>query len=178
MEISGNKQRICIGGWYLLALALLGLNASRFMAMEQQSLVGYPQTVKELQTKLQDFDTTAAAGIFAVQDRLNLIEEGTWFSDPPESADNPGAGKTGNSTQIPDPTQSILPNLSGIIQVMDPREGLSLRAVLNGRICRVRDIIDGFTVVKISPTAVVVGRVGNNWTLDGPKPYFSRDQGN
>jgi hypothetical protein len=102
---------------------------------------------------------------------------GAWFSVDGKAADNPGIGKGRNGIQIPDATESILPKLSGIVQALDTRGAIYYRAVLNGHVCGLWDKIDEFTVVKISPTAVVVRRAGRNWTLDGPKAYFSSDQG-
>jgi hypothetical protein len=177
MKISGSRQRLCMGGWFLAALVLLGLNASRFMSLEQQPLVGYSQTVKGLQSKLQDFDKMVATGVFSLKDQFNLLEAGAWFSAGSNTAGSPGAAKANSGSQIPDATESVLPALTGIMQAIDPRGAVYYRAVLNGRVCRVRDKIDQFTVVKISPTGVVVRRAGRSWTLDSPTPYFSSDQG-
>lgn len=178
MKISGSRQRLCMGGWFLGALVLLGLNASPFMSLQQQPLVGYSQTVKALQSKLQDFDKMVATGVFSMKDRFDLLETGAWFSTSTKAAGNSGGAKATNGSRIPDAAESVLPALTGIVQALDPRGAISYRAVLNGRVCRVRDKIDDFTVVKISPSAVVVRRSGRSWTLDSPTPYFSSDQGN
>lgn len=177
MKISGSRQRLCMGGWLFAALVLLGLNASQFMSLEQQPLVGYSPTVKALQSKLQDFDRMAASGGFSMKDQLNLLKAGAWFSAGSATAGRSGAAKATNGSQVPDATESVLPTLTGIVQALDPRGAIYYRAVLNGRVCRVRDNIDEFTVVKISPSAVVVRRAGRSWTLDSPTPYFSSDQG-
>jgi hypothetical protein len=177
MKIFGSRQRLCMGGWFLTALVLLGLNASQFMSLEQQPLVGYSQTVKALQSRLRDFDKMAAAGVFSMKDRFDLLEAGAWFSAGGKAAGSSGAAKANSGTQIPDATESLLPTLTGIMQALDPRGAIYYRAVLNGRVCRVRDKIDQFTVVRISPTGVIVRRAGRSWTLDSPTPYFSSDQG-
>jgi hypothetical protein len=161
----------------LAALVVLGLNVFQFMALEQQPLVGSSQTVKVLQTQLRDFDNVAATGVFALKDRIRQIEAGTWFSARPEATGPSGTAGAVGGIPVPDAFESLLPKLSGIIQTLDPREGIEYRAVLNGRVCRKRDKIDEFTVVRISPGAVVVRRAGRNWTLNSPTPYFSSDQG-
>jgi hypothetical protein len=147
------------------------------MSLEQQPLVGYSQTVKTLHSKLQDFDKMVAAGVFSMKDQFNLLEAGAWFSADNKAAGSPGAAEATHGSQIPDAVESVLPKLTGIMQALDPRGAVYYRAVLNGRVCRVRDKIDEFTVVKISPTGVVVRRAGRSWTLDSPTPYFSSDQG-
>lgn len=177
MKISGSRQRLCTGGWFLAALVLLGLNASQFMSLEQQPLVGYSQTVKMLQIKLQDFDKLLATGVFSLKDRIDLIETGARSLTNHKAGRGPGTASAQNSAQIPDATENVLPTLTGIMQALDPRGAIYYRAVLNGRVCRVRDKIDEFTVVKISPGGVVVRRAGRNWTLDSPTPYYSSDQG-
>jgi hypothetical protein len=177
MKISGSKQQMYIGGWLLAALVLLGLNASRFMSLEQQPLVGYSQTVKSLQSQLRAFDKMAATGVFAVKERFDLLKVGARLSTGGKTAASSGSARAKSSGSIPDAAASVLPTLSGIMQAMDPSGGVDYRAVLNGRVCRVRDKIDEFTVVKISSAAVVVRRAGRSWTLESPAPYFSSDQG-
>ncbi len=178
MKISGSRQRLCVGGWFLAALLLFGLNASRFMSLEHQPLVGYSRTIKALQSRLQDFDKMAATGVFSLKDQFNLREAGARYSTGSKTAENSGEAKAKNVSKAPDATGSALPALTGIIQAMDPRGAIHYRAVLNGRVCRTRDKIDEFTVVRISPSGVVVRRAGRSWTLDSPTPFFSSDQGN
>jgi len=177
MKVFGSKQRLCIGGWFLAALVLIGLNASQFMSLEQQPLMGYSQTIKVVQSRLQDFDRTVATGIFSIKDHISPVAAGGWFSTNGKTAKNPESGKAPQDSRIADAAETILPTLSGVLQTMDRRGVVYYRAVLNGRVCGEQDKIDAFTVVKISPTAVVVRRAGRNWTLDSPTPYFSSDQG-
>jgi hypothetical protein len=177
MKISGGRQRLCMGGWILAALVVLGLNLFQFMSLEQQPLVGYSQTVKVLQAQLREFDNAAATGVFELKDRMRQIEAGAWFSARRQTTDPPGTAKAAAGTPIADAAEILLPTLSGIIQTLDPRGGTDFHAVLNGRVCRMRDKIDEFTVVKISPDTVVVRRAGRNWILNNPAPYFSSDQG-
>jgi hypothetical protein len=177
MRISGSRQQLYMGGWLLAALVLLGLNASRFMSLEQQPLVGYPPAVKALQSQLQLFDKMAAAGVFAVKDQLDLLKADARFSTGGKAAASSGSAGAKSGGQIADAAANVLPTLSGIMQALDPSGAVYYRAVLNGRVCRVRDKIDDFTVVKISPAAVVVRRAGRRWKLDRPTPYFSSDQG-
>ncbi len=176
MKISGSRQRLCYGGWLLGALILLGLNAFEFMSLEQQPLVGHSQTIRMLQSKLREFDKALATGVFSLKDRIGLIEASAGRSKGGTGDDAKAAAGHG-SAQIPDAAQHALPTLSGIMQALDPRGAIYYRAVINGRVCRVRDKIDEFTVVKISPTGVVVRRAGRNWTLDKPTPHYSSDQG-
>ena len=178
MKISGGRYRLCRGGWLLAALVLLGLNAFQFMSLEQQPLVGYSQTIKVLQSKLQDFDKMLAAGVFSLKDRIDLIETSAGSLAGHKAGGGSGTASAQKSAKISDGTENVLPTLTGTMQALDPRGGMDYRAVLNGRVCRVRDKIDNFIVVKISPTGVVVRRAGRSWTLNNPTPYFSSDQGN
>jgi hypothetical protein len=176
MKISGSRQQMYMGGWLLAALVLLGLNASRFMSLEQ-SLVGYSQTAKALQSKLHEFDKLVATGVFAVKDRLDLLEASARYPVGSRAAASAASVGARSGDPIPDATQSLLPTLTGVMQTLDPRGAIDYSAVLNGRVCRVRDKIDEFTVVKISPAGVVVRRAGRSWVLESPTPYYSSDQG-
>jgi hypothetical protein len=177
MKISGSRQQLCMGGWFLAALVLLGLNVSRFVSLEHQPLVGYSQTVKTLHSGLQDFDKMVATGVFSLKNQVNLLEAGPWFSAGSTAEANPGDVKAKSGSQIADAAEILLPTLTGILQALDPRGTIDYRAVLNGRVCRVKDKIDEFTVVKISPAGVIVRRAGRSWRLDSPTPYYSSDQG-
>jgi hypothetical protein len=177
MKIGGSKQRLCIGGWVLAALVMIGLNAFRFMSLEQLPLVGYSQTIKAVQSRLQDFDRTVATGIFTLKDHIIPISAGGSFFTNSKTAKRDDDGKGPQDIRIADAAESVLPTLSGILQTLDLRGSVYYRAVLNGQVCGEQDKINEFTVVKISPTAVVVRRAGRKWTLDGPTPYFSSDQG-
>ena len=177
MKLTGSRQRVCLGGWLLAALLLLGLNAYRFMSLEQQPLVGYSQTIKILHVKLQQFDRTLAAGAFSLDRRMDVLRSFTSSSQ----VRKPAAGRPGSTAQadlqspVSDPT--VLPYLSGIMQVLGPHGSLSFQAVLNGRVCRERDKIDDFAVADISPAGVVVRRKSRQWLIKSPSPYYSSDQG-
>ena len=176
MILTGSKQRVCIGGWVLAALLLAGLNAYQFMALEQQPLMGYSQTIKMLQVAFRQFDTTLAAGDFSLEHRMDFLNSWTSTIEP----HNPSQGRSTSNeradVQAP-ASDPALPILSGIMQVMGPHGALEYQAVLNGRVYREKDKIDAFSVDRISSTGVVVRRSGRQWLIKSPTPYYSSDQG-
>jgi hypothetical protein len=166
-----------MGGWLLAALVLIALNAFRFITLEYQPLVGNSPTVKLLQTKLQQFDRTLAAGVFSFKDRIDLLGAFNASSKNRKSKDDRSVSEGQDGSQSQAGRTTGLPSLSGIIHILDPLGSVYYQAVLNGQVCREKDKIADFTVVKISPGGVVIRRSGREWTIEGPTPYFSSDQG-
>jgi hypothetical protein len=178
MKISGNIQRTCLGGWLLAALCIGGINIHQFAMMENQTLSGYSQTIKMLQANLLQFNQTLADGLFSLAGQVKLPESdvstkvaGKAVKKIPASADRHASGTQDTDT-------IILPSLTGIVHVVPTNGTVYFQALLNGRLCRAKDEIDGFTVDKISPKGVVVRRAGIKWTIESPTPYYSSDQGN
>ena len=177
MKITGSKQRLCLGGWFLAALIVVALNAYHFMSLEQQPLMGNSPTVKLLQAKLQQFDRTLATGVFSFENRIDLLGAFSTTSRKLKSKEGLAAPTGQDGAQGRAGKTTGLPSISGIIHVLDPLGSVYYQAVLDGRVCRKNDKIDSFTVVKISPTGVVVRRSGRNWTIECPIPHYSSDQG-
>jgi len=179
MKITGGRQRMWIGAWMLATLLLGGLNAFWFMALEQQPLVGYSQTIRTLQTQLVKFEGLLTAGVLSLNAGGDLQAQ----SEPSPMA---GSNLQGNlsvpqanadaQTRTPDPTNS-LPTLSGIMQVLGLHGAVDFHAVLNGQVCRKKDKIDGYTVDQITPTGVVLRRSNGKWFIKSPSPFYSSDQG-
>ena len=177
MKITGSRQRLCLGGWLLAALVVIALNVFRFMVLEHQPLVGNSPTVKLLQTKLQQFDRTLAAGVFAFNNRIDLLDAFSASSGNRKSKNDRSVSEGQDGLQSQAAKTTGLPSLSGIIHILDPLGSVYYQAVLDGQVCREKDKVADFTVVKISPAGVVIRRSGRKWTIKGPTPYFSRDQG-
>lgn len=178
MKITGSKQRACMGGWLLAALLLAGVNAHQYMSMADQPLMGYSQTIKLLQANLHLLDNSLADGLFSTASQIELPEPATQLTIAEKAKKDHRATDADNGPKNQTPKTAVLPSLTGIMHVVDPDGGAYFQAVLNGRVCRAKDKIDNFTVVKISRAGVVIGRSGLKWTIESPTPYFSSDQGN
>ena len=171
MKLAGNKQRACIGGWLLAALLLIGLNAGQLMSLADQPLIGYSPTIKALRSGLQQFDSNWVGHVFSFASDIELPQ-------PSKNGESlPAKAAPGNSSNQESDQPTILPSLTGIMQIVRPDGVVYFQAVLNGKVCRTNDKIDDFSVVKISPAGVVVRRAGFKWTIDSPKPYYSTDRG-
>lgn len=173
MIIAGNKQRACMGGWLLAALLMLGINANQLMSLANQPLVGYSQTIKSLKTRLQQFDNTLVDGVVAFASQIELPQPSRVEKSLPAAAGPDPKGPQDQTSKQP----TVLPSLTGIMHVVSPDGDVYFQAVLNGRVCREKDKIDNFSIVKISPAGVVIRRAGFQWTIDSPNPHYSSDQG-
>jgi hypothetical protein len=165
MKITGSKQRMCFWAWFLAAFFLGGLNIYPFMSLAQEPLKGYPQIIRVLRTKLQQFESMSVLNI-------PFSETITSENNRPE----PALQKTAPFVpQAPDPI--VWPVLSGIMQVVGPDGSISFLAVIDGQICRDNDTVNQFTVEQIAPAGVVLDRSGQKHFIKSPVPYYSSDQG-
>jgi hypothetical protein len=176
MKITGSRQRMWIGTWMLAALLLGGANAYWYMALEQQPLVGYSQTIRTLQTQLVQFESLLTTGSLSLKAGSDLPAQ---FKLSPMAGSslksNPTAPQADTGTQTRSTT--VLPALSGIMQVLGPHGTVDFQAVLNGQVCRKKDKIDEYTVDQITPTGVVLRRSNGKWLIKSPSPFYSSDQG-
>ena len=72
MKLSGGRQRMWIGAWILAALFLGGLNGFWLMSLEQQPLVGYSQTIRNLQRQLVQFESIQIANVWSSDPGSNM----------------------------------------------------------------------------------------------------------
>jgi predicted amino acid-binding ACT domain protein len=178
MKISGSLQRTCLGGWLLAALLIGGMNIHQFAILENQPLAGYSQTIKILQANLLQFDQTLANGLFSLASQVELPDSGLLSKEVGKAANGIPASVDHNVPENQVTNTIILPSLTGIVHVVPTNGTVYFQALLNGQLCRTKDVIDGFTVDKISPEGVVVRRAGIIRTIESPTPYYSSDQGN
>jgi hypothetical protein len=176
MNLFGNKQRLCTNGWLVAALLLLGLNGYAYFSLESQALEGNSRTITALRQKLDQLKNIAANSTLLAPDR---IFNGSFFSR--FNAKEPGqpriAHEPENTAQADKSNPAQLPLLTGILESLDPIDGIRYLAVLNGKVCRENDRVESFTVTKISKSGVVLKGFGARWEIQSPTPYYSNDQG-
>ena len=175
MKITGSRQRMWIGTWVLATLLLGGANAYWLMALEQQPLVGYSQTIRTLQTQLVQFESLLTTGSLSLKAGSDLPAQ---FKPSPMAGSlksNPTAPQAHADTHARATT--VLPALSGIMQVLGHHGTVDFQAVLNGQVCRKKDKIDEYTVDQITPAGVVLRRSNGKWFIKSPSPFYSSDQG-
>lgn len=177
MKITGNKQRLCLGGWFLAGFLLAGLNAYAFISIDEKPLAGPSGTIRMLNTQLKKFDITQTAGFLAGNRIKDIRKTPPQHVEPADSKQNQSPPETQKGPKNPASKPTILPTLSGIIHVVSSQGTSHYQAVLDGRVCREKDEISNFTIDRISPAGVVIKRFGHKWVITSPDPYFSSDQG-
>ena len=176
MKLTGNKQRISLGGLILAGILLASFNGYQLFAMEHMALTGYSPTIKALQQKLRQLEVALAGEAPAMQ---TAALTGLFDRYP-----KPHPAATAEDTKSPDleaqqlaPQESALPDLQGIVQVWRPQTGMEWLAVIGGRHVRRGDQIGTYRVGRITGAGVVLHGRDKRFFVAAPRPRFSNDQG-
>jgi len=173
MKPFASKQRLCIGGWVLAALALIGLNGFGYLALESKPLQGSSVALRSLRQNLARLDGVWTNDLLNALDRESVDALLVSVVAPlgTEGPVSEGASPQASAEKM------VLPKLTGILQMADPNGSLSYMAVLDGRVCRPNDQIMAFWVGRITKDGVLLYRDGKKWFIESPAPYYSSDQG-
>jgi hypothetical protein len=176
MIIWGNRRRLCLSGWILAALFLIGLNGSHLIVLQNQPLVGHSPTIKALRLNLSQWENALTRLAMSSSDsglRPVLARYQPQADLPTEAVSEPD-----DKPSVEAPQSITLPALSGIVQILDQQGKQTYLAVLDGRVCRTNDQVGTYVVEQISPCAVILNHAGRQWHIEGPTPNYSEDRGN
>lgn len=173
MRFVGSRKRLCIGGWLLGAIVLLSLNAFTLATLQNQPLIAASPEIRALRLKLSLFDTYLAQESQGWQTRFDpQVLLARFMKETPRSP----------STAIPDNREvssapnPILPQLTGVIKVMDQQGELHFSAVVNGSVYGENEMIREFRITRISDQGVWLTCNGQEWFVAAPEVYYSKDQ--
>jgi hypothetical protein len=175
----GTRKRLCIGGWILVALLLVGFNGFKLMSFFNPELAGQSRSVKEAMKKWRQLENRVPATIVEALDNINrsvAFAEHTQYT--------PVSHKKKN--KVPTPRSGVanekkinihLPNLTGILRTTDAHGNTRSIAVINGEYLGEGERVLGFMVQKIREEGIILTRGGVRFSVPAPKVNFSLDQG-
>jgi hypothetical protein len=176
MNLWGDRRRLCLSGWLMAALILVGLNAFYLLTLENQRLVGHSPTIKALRENLTQWENAMIAQPWTPDgNRLNPFLVGA--PSPPETTDTVVPSK-GQAPVTDPPAVVALPALDGVVSILDRRGRQRYLAVLGGRVYRTADRLGPFKIALITPGGVVLSRDDRKWHIPCPKPAYTEDRGN
>jgi hypothetical protein len=177
MSIFGSKQRLCYSVWIIAALILMTTNGVKFLALEDYALEGYSPVIKSLQLKLTQMENalTVQNAIDSTRNEIQHFFTAYRLQPSPDEKVDPTTVDN-QRTQIGE-TEPELPELKGIIKITDESGNIQHAALIGGRLCRPKDNIMNFKVVKIFPNGVVLSRSKKRWFIPSPNVYYSDDYG-
>ena len=175
----GTRKRLCIGGWILVALLLVGFNGFKLMSFFNPELTGQSRSVKEAMKKWRQLENRVPATIVEALDNINLnvaFAEYTMYT--------PVSHKKKN--ELPTPRTQVakekainikLPSLTGILSTTDAHGNTRSLAVINGEYLGEGERLFGFIVKKINEEGIILSKGGVRFSVPAPKVKFSLDQG-
>lgn len=172
MKLWGDGRRLCISGWVLAAVLLVGVNGYRLLALQTKQLAGHSPTIKTLHAQLIAWEnpfpspprSAAAAGLETLLARHRPPARDSADAAAPDPKIVPVA---------PAPTRVHLPELTGMVTTLNRHGRETYRAVLDGRVYRTADRVGPFMIDAIGADGVVLSRDGRQWRLDCPRPDHS-----
>jgi hypothetical protein len=172
----GTRKRLCIGGWILIALLLVGFNGFKLMAFFNPELPGQSRSVKEAMKKWRQLENRGPAPIVEAIDTINLNIAFAKYT--PVSPTQKKEAPTRRRKVSKEETNNIkLPKLTGILKTADAHGNARSIAVINGEYIGEGESVLGFKVEKISEEGVILMREGARFSVPAPKIKYSLDQG-
>ena len=179
MKLYGTYQRLAIAGLVLGAFLMIVYNYSQVMSLEGQPLTGSSPAIKQLESNLANLEGLLAETLPHIdQNRLfslyfsrykeKKVEEPTPRSVP-DTIENPSPVKTDEKV--------VLPELAGIVEINDFDGSIRYKALMDGGIHQVEDLIRQFVVKQITDRGVVLQQGKKRWFVENPQPQFSNDIG-
>lgn len=172
MTLWGNGRRLCVGGWLLAALLLIGVNGYHLLTLQNAQLVGHSPTIKTLRTQLMAWESALRSPSWpSAEAGLETLPAS---HRPPVTASSAGAAPPPESEAVEElPARVALPELTGMVTTLDRFGRETYRAVLDGRVYQTADTVGPFTIDAILPDGVILNRDGRQWRLDCPRPAYS-----
>jgi hypothetical protein len=167
---------MCIGGWILAALFILGYNGFALTSVFSPPIVG-----RSIETRL------ASQKWLKLEEKLALIQKeaiGDIDFEPIVAKfmlEAEEEKKQSPQLQV-EPTQLSIeievkpPELTGIMKISDSHGNEQWFALIQGRRLQEKDSVSGFTIQKITNKGVVIEKKGETWFLATPEIYFSLDR--
>lgn len=176
MNLFGNRQRLCFGGWILTGLIIAAFNVLNYITLASQPLEGRSHLLKSVSLKLSRLGSTTARNM---ADANGLQPTGFFFKRyfQNEEKQPPLTAQPEKESQLNHPVEVELPTLSGIAQIIDHQGVFHYWAILNGNVCKEKDQTMGYRVGKITAQGVVLHKSGQRRFIKCPVVYYSDDQG-
>jgi hypothetical protein len=127
-----------------------------------------------MRMRLLQFDEVMAARRMDSEARLDLPVMLTGLSKTAARPPKPHTGNAEESTTPPGMT--LLPQLTGILQVIQNTVGPRYLAVLDGKVYVEKDHVGGFRIEEISARGIVLRQRDQQWFIPSPEVYFSIGQ--
>ncbi len=174
----GTRKRLCIGGWILVALLLVGFNGFKLMSFFNPELPGQSRSVKEAMKKWRQLEDRVPATIVEALDNINLnVAFAEYNKYTPVSHKQKNKVSTPRSGVANEKKINIqLPSLTGILRTTDAHGNTRSIAVINGEYLCEGERVLGFMVQKISEEGIILTRGGVHFSVPAPKVKFSLDQ--
>jgi len=175
----GTRKRLCIGGWILVALLLVGFNGFKLMSFFNPELPGQSRSVKEAMKKWRQLENIVPTTIVEALDNINLnVAFAEYTRYTPVSHKQKKEVSTPRSGVAKEKTNNIhLPSLAGILRTTDAHGNTRSLAVINGEYLGEGERVLGFMVQKISEEGIILTKGGVRFSVPAPKVRFSLDQG-
>jgi hypothetical protein len=170
----GINRKIIIGLIALLALILLGYNASEFMAIYDTPLIGASYESRLASDKWMRFseldsekkntpwDEKTANLIIEPQTQGNRVEEDVSTEKP---------------LSEPQYIRDVLPGITGIVRISGSNSNTRSAVIVENKTYYEKDTVDGFYIKEITENGIYLTKGKRDWFIDAPRVFYSLDRG-
>jgi hypothetical protein len=170
----GNNKKIIIGVMALLALVLLGYNASEFMEIYDTPLVGASyesRLASEKWMRLGELDSQKKNTPWDEKIEGMIIE--------PQMQESRAEEPVSIEKSVPEQqyAMDLLPDIAGIIRISGSGSNTRSAVIVANKTYYEKDTVDGFYIKEITENGIYLTKGKRDWFIDAPGVSYSMDRG-
>lgn len=175
MHEIGNQKKIITGIFLLLAVLLLGYNASEFIKPYDVPLIG------------ASYESRLASDKWVRLEDIESNKDNTEWHEKIEyliSDKQPQAPKVEEALPIvkPAPEQSydseVLPSIAGTVKISKTNGSSRSAVIVEKKFYYENDTVAGFYIKEITEKGIYLTKGKRSWFIEAPKVSYSIDRGN
>ncbi|WP_419661994.1 uncharacterized protein Dvar_24360 [Desulfosarcina variabilis str. Montpellier] len=179
MKLLKHRFQIIIGLWVLAGLMVAGINGYLLLSLLDQPLAGYSPGARQVRRQFQQYQRLLESETEKISSGMQLLAE-RFASRTPDTDSAVAIHEKEKSAvnvekKVNRPTV-VLPVLAGIVTRHTPVGRLQRIALLNNGIFSEGEMLQEFTIRKISADGVLLAKGKKTWFLKRPEIAYSLSQ--
>jgi len=165
-----------IGIFILLALALLGYNATKFASLYDRPLTGASRESRSASEKWGRLE-----GLLKNQGAVTDIKHLNFKSNEASSQDVKIADVIPDVRSAPlqkEVSDDVLPVITGMLKTLKSDGRAQIAVIINNRPFSENEIVEGFLIKQITEKGIYLTKGKRNWFVKTPDISYSMDRGN
>jgi hypothetical protein len=179
MKSLGYRYQVIFGLWLLVGLVVAGINGYYFVSLLDEPLAGYSPGARQARRQFEQYQQLMETQTRKISSGMKLLAERFASSTPEAEQRTEGQKQEKPPVKVEKTVNRItivLPVLAGIVTRRSPVGQVQRIALLDNGVYSEGEILQEFTIQKISADGVLLARGKNTWFLKRPEIAYSLSQ--